>query len=200
MHCMIDIETLGTKAESVVLTIGALRFDPNSDVDPTDGLHLYLNVDEQTEAGRLVSEDTLQWWSEQAEEVRSDVFREDGRSTVKQALDSLYTFVKDAEAVWAQGPTFDMIILENLYASHGRSAPWRYSKVRDSRTLFAVLGDPRGSFPMAHNALVDCYHQAKGIQLCMAKLRAPANDSWAGQVDRQGGSFTQDEYAARIGL
>lgn len=187
MHCMIDIETLGTKADSVVLTIGALRFDPFSDDDPSDGLHLYLEVDEQTRNGRLVSEDTLQWWAEQEEEVRSDVFREDGRSTVKQALDSLHSFVKDADAVWAQGPTFDMVILENLYASYGRSAPWRYSRVRDSRTLFAVLGDPRGSFPMAHNALVDCYHQAKGIQMCLSKLR-------------QGEVYKDTEYAAQIGL
>lgn len=197
MHCMIDIETLGTKADSVVLTIGALRFDPNSQTDPTDGLHLYLNVDQQTALGRHVSEDTLQWWSEQDEEVRADVFREDGRYGVEDALDMLSAFVKDAEAVWAQGPTFDMIILENLYAQFGRSAPWRYSRVRDSRTLFAVLGDPRGQFPMAHNALVDCYHQAKGIQICLTKLN---HSSWQGEVDRQGGSFTQDEYAARIGL
>lgn len=200
MHCMIDIETLGTKANSVVLTIGALRFDPNSETDPTDGLHLYLDVDEQTAAGRSVSEDTLKWWSEQDEAVRLDVFRADGRSGVKQALDELAKFVADADAVWAQGPTFDMIILEDLYAAFGEKSPWRFHKVRDSRTLFSVLGDPRGQFPLAHNALVDCYHQAKGVQICMAQVRKAKEASWEGSVDRQGGSFTQDEYLARIGL
>lgn len=200
MHCMIDIETLGTKADSVILTIGALRFDPNSMEDPTDGLHLYLEVDEQTAAGRSVSDDTVAWWAEQVEEVREDVFREDGRINTLSALDQLSEFVGDSEGVWAQGPTFDMIILEHLYESQGRKAPWRFHKVRDSRTLFSVLGDPRGQFPMAHNALVDCYYQAKGVQICMAQVRRAKESSWSGDVDRQGGSFTQDEYLARIGL
>ena len=200
MHCMIDIETLSTKAESVVLTIGALRFDPNSNVDPTEGLHLYLDVDEQTAAGRSISEDTMAWWSEQAEEVREDVFREDGRTSILPALYQLSEFIGNADGVWAQGPTFDMIILENLYASFNLKAPWKYHRVRDSRTLFSVLGDPRGQFPMAHNALVDCYHQAKGVQICMSQVRRAKESSWEGSVDRQGGSFTQDEYLSRIGL
>lgn len=197
MHCMIDIETLGTKADSAVLTIGALKFDPFNLVDPTNGIHLYLEVDEQTNAGRSVSEDTLKWWGEQDDAVRADVFREEGRSTVKSALDELAEFVKDTDGVWAQGPTFDMVILENLYNGFGRKAPWRFNKVRDSRTIFAVFGDPRGKFDLAHNALVDCYHQAKGVQLCLAKLK---DSSWNGSVDRQGGSFTQEEYLANIGL
>lgn len=197
MHCMLDIETLGTKARSVVLTIGALKFDPNSLADPTEGLHLYLEIDDQTNRGRLISESTLEWWGEQDESVRSDVFREDGRIGVESALDQLAAFVKDADGVWAQGPTFDMVILEDLYETFGKKVPWRFSKVRDSRTIFAVLGDPRGKFELAHNALVDCYHQAKGVQQCLSKIRS---ESWNGHVDRQGGSFTQDEYLASIGL
>ena len=53
-HATIDIETLGTSPDTVVLTIGGIKFDPMAD----DGLHseFYYRVDadEQIEIGRSV--------------------------------------------------------------------------------------------------------------------------------------------------
>ena len=51
MHGMIDLETLGVKPNSAILTLGAIKFDPYTDVDPHDGLYLRINVDDQTELG-----------------------------------------------------------------------------------------------------------------------------------------------------
>ena len=44
--------------------------------------------------------------------------------------------------------------------------PWNYWQIRDSRTLFNMLPkDPRKDVQMdLHNALADCYFQAKSVQ------------------------------------
>ena len=57
-------------------------------------------------------------------------------------------------------------ILQNLYAQLGQPVPWNYWQIRDSRTLFNMLPkDPRKDVQMdLHNALADCYFQAKSVQ------------------------------------
>ena len=61
---------------------------------------------------------------------------------------------------------FDYAILQNLYAQLGQPVPWNYWQIRDSRTLFNMLPkDPRKDVQMdLHNALADCYFQAKSVQ------------------------------------
>ncbi len=64
-HAMIDIETLGTEPGSVVLSVGAVKFDPFNNIEPNNGKHWMLDVDAQTNVGRLVDESTLAWWGKQ---------------------------------------------------------------------------------------------------------------------------------------
>ena len=59
-----------------------------------------------------------------------------------------------------------MVILENLYRQMKQPIPWNFWQVRDSRTLFSMMPvDPRKAIQTdAHNALADCYYQAKCVQ------------------------------------
>jgi hypothetical protein len=61
-----------------------------------------------------------------------------------------------------------LIILEaiqNLYDQARTPVPFNYWQIRDSRTLFSVHGDPREKNRHgAHNALIDCYYQARAVQ------------------------------------
>ena len=67
---MIDIETLGVDPGCVVLTIGGIKFNPYSNAEPHDGLYIRCNVDEQTELGRTVDENTLAWWNKQDPKIK----------------------------------------------------------------------------------------------------------------------------------
>jgi hypothetical protein len=168
---MIDIETMGTKADCTVLTIGAVQFDPNVPGHMPSTLYLHLDIEEQHALNRSVDADTMTWWATQDAVVRADAFKLYGRVKIVDALAALGAFVLNADTVWSQGPTFDMIILENLYTQMKMPVPWRYSRVRDSRTLFAVLGDQRPvDRSSAHNALSDCIYQAQGVQNCIASI------------------------------
>ena len=81
-------------------------------------------------------------------------------------LAELNRFIVGVDQIWAQGAVFDIGILENLYQQLNTPVNWHYWQIRDSRTLFALLKqDPRpANFDQAHNALVDAYHQARGVQ------------------------------------
>ena len=61
-HGMIDLETLGVDPECVILTIGAIKFNPFNSIEPNNGLYLRCDVDEQTSLGRTVDDNTLAWW------------------------------------------------------------------------------------------------------------------------------------------
>ena len=171
---MLDIETLARSADSVVLTIGAVRFDRyGKQVDQT-GIHLYLSIDEQKSAGRAVDPETVAWWDKQNPDVRDDVMRSWNRMPVKAALEQLARYVEDANKIWSQGPLFDIKILENLYEQHGMKAPWRFYKIRDSRTLFDALGDTRSrDTANLHDALSDSIDQARAVQRAFRKLNSP---------------------------
>ena len=163
---MLDIETLGTRPQSVVLTIGAVKFDPWAvDVDTDNGLYSRIDVDEQIEMGRHIHQDVIDWWGKQAEDVREEALGDHDRTNLNDMLDQINRFVVGADNIWCQGPAFDIVILENLYRQLERPTPWQFWQIRDSRTLFGVHGDPRDKGAKgAHNALIDCFYQAQAVQ------------------------------------
>ena len=169
---MLDLETLGTRPEAVILTLGAVKFNPYRISDPGPGLYIRPDVDEQIARGREVRDDTLQWWMEQAEDVREEALG-DGNDRIK--LEEMYRqlnkFLVGADSIWCQGPAFDIVILENIYRQMGWPTPWQFWQIRDSRTLFGVHGDPREKNKAGlHNALEDCVSQAQGVQQIYTKL------------------------------
>lgn len=166
MDVMLDIETMGFRPECVVLTFGAIKFDPyNPGLEPHTGFYQRLNVDEQLALGRTVDDSTMEWWSQQAESVREEAFADEDRVSLVEFAKELNKYMVGVDNIWAQGPTFDFVIIENLFRMIDVPVNWQFWQIRDSRTLFQVAGDPRkADRAEAHNALADCYYQAKGVQ------------------------------------
>lgn len=171
MDLMLDLETLGTRPGCVVLTIGAVLFDPYSLKEPGPGIYMRVDADEQIAKGREVQEDTLKWWMDQAEDIREEALGETDRVSVEHMYRELNKICVGVNGIWAQGPVFDIAILENIYRQYGWPTPWQFWQIRDSRTLFAVHGDPRVKGREGHhNALADCVYQAQGVQQIYKRL------------------------------
>ena len=165
MDVMLDLETLSTRPDATILTFGACKFNPYTQHDIVDGIYFRVNVDEQTELGRHVDDNTIEWWSKQAEDVYSEAFNSEDRISLEQFSQELNRFVVGADNIWAQGPVFDIVILENLYRQLGLPTPWQFWQIRDSRTLLSTLGDPREKNKAGlHNALEDAVSQAQAVQ------------------------------------
>lgn len=166
VHGMIDLETLSTRPDATVLTLGAIKFDPYSNEEPHTGLYLRVNVDEQSELGRHIDDGTLEWWGKQDEKIRDEALGDEDRVPLNEMVKQLNKWCVGLDEIWCQGPLFDYAILQNLYAQMGQPVPWNYWQIRDSRTLFNMLPkDPRKDIQMSlHNALADCYFQSKSVQ------------------------------------
>lgn len=168
---MLDLETLGTRPDCVILTLGAVKFDPYSLREPGPGIYCRVDVDEQTALGREVQEDTLNWWLSQAEDIREEALGESDRVSLDTLYRDLNRFLVGVDNIWAQGPVFDIAILENLYRQMGWPTPWQFWQISDSRTLFKTHGDPRVKGKAGlHNALEDCVSQATAVQQIYKRL------------------------------
>lgn len=169
---MLDLETLSTRPESVILTLGAIKFDPyGDDIDMTKSIYYRVDVDEQLSMGRHVQEETVEWWAKQDVVVFEEAMGEDNRVALEDMTAGLNRFLVGVVNIWCQGPAFDIVILENLYRQLVKPTPWQFWQIRDSRTLFGVHGDPREKGrKAAHNAVMDCFYQAQGVQHIYSKL------------------------------
>jgi hypothetical protein len=163
-HVMVDLETYDTKPTSLVLSIGAVRFDPMNLSGPSEPFYVVLNHEQQIERGRTVSERTLDWWAKQSAEAQEVL--QAPRMDVSQGLEFFADFVnKEPDTcVWGNGADFDNVILASLYNSFGMQQPWKYSNSRCYRTLrgFALPYDyfEKEREGVHHNALDDAIYQA----------------------------------------
>ena len=165
IHAMIDLETLSTNPEAVILTVGGVKFDPHSFTEPSQGMYFRVDVDSQTAMGREVMQLTLDWWAEQPKEISEEALGDKDRISLAKMLKTINKWSVGVDVFWCQGPLFDYAILQNIYKQLGHPVPWQYWQIRDSRTLFSLVPrDPNEKRTGLHNALEDCYFQAKKVQ------------------------------------
>lgn len=172
VHAMIDIETLGTCIGSQIISVGAVKFDPNSKEEPYDDFYYRLDIDDQDRKGFIAESDTISWWEKQDPEVIQQTFDPVGVINPKEMFDELRKWYAGCDGVWAQGVTFDISLLEYMGRKYNTAAPWKFWEVRDSRTLTGLLQlDPRTKYKFAkHNALEDSRFQAKAVQDAINEL------------------------------
>ena len=173
-HIMIDLETLGTRADSVILSLGAVKFDLTSGKIDDKGFYASISVDSNLDLGRRIQEDTLLWWFKQDIAAQS-VFHED-KTTLAQALEDFSDWVgTDDYEVWSNGADFDIPMLAHAYAQIQMEAPWKFWASNCFRTYKKLPGAKAiaGTVPFSgvkHNALADAFHQAQVAQAIHAGI------------------------------
>lgn len=162
---MIDVETLSTRNNAVMLSIGVVVFD--TDIEATFSA-VASDVDDQAERGAHVQPSTALWWMRQSDLARQQ-FR-NGIPTVKILEQVAYLWTKlECSKVWSYGSTYDISIIENLYRLYSIQVPWSYKNVMCHRTLVSLFPHIQRDLPeVSHDALEDAVSQAK---TCMKILR-----------------------------
>jgi exodeoxyribonuclease VIII len=164
---MIDIEGLGTGPDTTILTIAAQSFDPLG--TGYHDRHYYARITLESQENRSIQQDTIDWWATQPAAAREEAFGEDHRIPLDQALDELAKFIWQSKLIWANGPTYDMNIIEHAYKSFGKPLPWQFYTVRDARTVYSLYPQlPRP--PTSHHALEDCKRQIDMLQQTLKHL------------------------------
>lgn len=167
MHTMVDIETLSTRQDALVLSIAAVRFEfnnvPANEPPMFDAEILLLpSIIEQIWRGRHVDMETVKWWNDLPPEASAH-WRTGGQKPINYCMDTLNDFAAGSKAVWAHGTDFDIGILRSLYGMSEYKEPWKYNATRDARTVYRVMPKLR-SMPadltfVKHEPLDDCRHQ-----------------------------------------
>lgn len=162
-HLMLDMETIAVSPRSVVLSLGAVHFNPFGDsID--DELYFRISIDDQDALGREIDPGTLDWWSKQDPAIMEEAFNPDDRISLVSAMDQFHRFAWGCDAFWSHGATFDLVIIEDLCRQLNCALPWNFWQLRDTRTLFDLGFDPNMSKESKHNALQDAIRQAIGVQ------------------------------------
>jgi len=193
---MVDLETLSTETDAVVLSIGAVRFrlDTRDDVetikDPDRSFYARLDTASQEDEGRDIDPDTIEWWESQSAEARQ-VFEEEPEDPVR-ALKRFVKFCTGATAIWGNGNMFDNAIVRSLCDTYNVEYPldvddqYGFTKDLDMRTLKKLWNKiknvgsnkraPKIDLGTAHNALDDARMQVLQCQIMFDELRGSKYD------------------------
>jgi exodeoxyribonuclease VIII len=166
---MLDMETLAVSPNAVVLSLGAVHFDPYG-TGYSDSIYFRIDIDDQDALNREVDPKTLEWWSRQDPFIMEEAFSPADRIPLAEAIDRFHKFAWGCGAFWSHGATFDLVILENIYRQLNKPLPWNYWQLRDTRTLFDLGHDPEMHQGSKHDALQDAIRQAVGVQNIYQKL------------------------------
>jgi len=174
---MLDIETLGNKTNSVILSIGACYFEPKTG-EIGDTLSVHVNAASCVDAGLDMDASTVLWWLDQGKDAQQKILDGQERGMILGgALLKLCEFIDDNAQVWGNGATFDNAILKNAYEKTNTIVPWKFWNDRDVRTIvelgYQIGFNPKKDMPfegVRHDALDDAIHQAKYVSAIWQKL------------------------------
>lgn len=174
-YVFFDIETLSTRKNALVLSFGATIVDPTKYMTfeqiVSKGVSIKFDAAQQTELGRHIDKETLEWWSEQGNAAqRILVPNKDLDIKVEDFYEELKPLGYVQDAYWyCKGPHFDAAIMESLFEQVGMKAPWGYNAIRDVRTWFECVAGKAKPFKwpdhkpasfVEHDALHDASYDA----------------------------------------
>ena len=159
---MVDIETLGTGDDAVILEVGVACFDREGRrMGPEWG----VVVDYLDQPERKVEPDTLAWWlePERMGRLAEMLHGSETRPQLWHALVEMSVFLKEHLAeggeVWAKGD-FDLRILGNALDMYELVKPWKYHQARELRTVLKITG-VKDEKATAHRAVEDARRQVE---------------------------------------
>lgn len=180
-HLMIDLETLSTRPNAAVLSIGVVLFD-------AEGVHwtkeYTLDVESQIRRGRNIEFDTLTWWVGQGVDAQK-VFRECAQYgvDVRDALTEIAAEIKNHVpvrkqlCVWSNALSFDVVILRGMYEQFAPDSwrVWDYPYERCYRTIVNTFDPEKKLAPpkagVSHKALDDALWQAEYLTILNEKSK-----------------------------
>lgn len=174
-HVMLDLETLGTSNNAVILSIGACRFNPYDETPVTenDTIELFIDPESCTKAGMVIDPSTVLWWMHPERREAREYLLSPAlvRIPLKEALERFSAWMEYPLQVWGNGATFDNVILESAYRAVGMKPPWPFYKSRCYRTMAAMaLKVPLWREGTHHSAKWDAVTQANHLKKIVTSL------------------------------
>ena len=176
---MVDIETLGTRPGSIILSIGAVAFAPEHGL--RGAFHQIVNTDSCRVHGLTEDPATVKWWDDQSPEAqRTKIEAECAPNRLPSTLAAFGEFCREYAApgvlrLWGNGSDFDNVLIAAAYEACHAPPPWKFYNSRCYRTLKnlapAIRLERTGTH---HNALDDARSQAEHACRILSSLKSTA--------------------------
>jgi exodeoxyribonuclease VIII len=172
---MVDLETLSTSSNALILSIGAAKFDPLG-AEVTDTFHTAIDLDQlpANAYGFDISPSTVKWWLAEDKTAARAALAEASKTDLHSALYGFADwFGPESLPVWGNGATFDNVILRNAFTKlmGAESAPWKFWHDRCYRTIKNLApGLDYEHTGVAHSAVGDAISQALHLQKVIKHL------------------------------
>lgn len=174
---MLDLETLGNKSNSALLSIGAVEFNIETG-EIGRKFYKVINLQSCLDIGLKINASTFYWWLQQNQGAR-DAVCVDKKFDIQTALHMFSGWMKDCikdVQIWGNGARFDIGILEDAYVACGiQEMPWSFRSERDVRTLVSFAPEIKTAHPFKgteHNPIDDCIHQIEYCVLTWDKINS----------------------------
>lgn len=176
-HFMIDLETMGIRPTSAIVSIGITHFDQEKILGE---FYTPVSLTSCLEHGLTQDQSTIDWWAKQSVEARAAWQTEDA-PTLTDGLTLMYKWMaskgssKNA-APWGNAASFDLVLLNNAFKAIEADPPWIFYNEMCYRTLknmFKVGAMTRRG--THHNALDDAVFQTQHLHRILAvhKIQLP---------------------------
>lgn len=170
-HWVLDLETLAINPRAAIIEIGLVNVGM-----PECRYHKLINPKYyQHEPGFVIDDSTIEFHRGLGIENAYDAACKEGIVNYTQMLDvikDLICILPWESVIWCQGTDFDIPIITNLFRFYGNDLPWKYSNVRDARTLIKLMHPGYKSNPGAngHRAIEDCLWTRNALLECKVNL------------------------------
>lgn len=188
-HVMVDLETLSSREDAAIVSIGAVRFDLENFRVADAGTNFpfsslsaerqprWTNFYEVVDISGLdeqfrVDGDTIKWWMGQSDEARA-VFSGGQHKSMRHVLENLQYFIEDIPYtyMWGNGSTFDNMILRHAYRVCELVYPVDHKHDLCYRTIKTLFPHEHTRTGTHHNALDDARYQAEKLCEIMRQFK-----------------------------
>ena len=183
MDVMLDLETLSTRPNAVILILAAIKFKRSENyneqiidknLEKLDTFYRRIKISSCTEVGLIQSQETIDWWAKQNDDVKNEAINNKDRVLLQDALKDFSVWFKEGTngCIWGNGSDFDITILGEAYNRCNIEIPWKFWLVRDLRTILDIGKIRINSIQQTklHHALYDCYRQIVAITKALRNL------------------------------
>lgn len=170
---MIDLETMGTRPTSAIVSVGVTYFDEFS---IHDKFYTAITLTSCLEAGLTTDQSTVDWWSKQSAEAKQ-AWQNDQAVPLATGLKAMQSWMlihasNNGKLIcpWGNGADFDLVLLKSAFNALEAEPPWMYYNhhcYRTVKNLMPVVDFARKG--THHHALDDAVTQTEHLQRILAK-------------------------------
>lgn len=177
LNVMIDIETMSTKSNAAITSIGAVTMDFEKGELGKSVFYVPVDLRTSVEKNGHLCADTVLWWLTQSKEAIEGMINDVTPLDVALHELSLWlnSHVADGYRIWSNGANFDGVILREAYSNCGMESPWNFRSEMCYRTM-RIMNKHIEAVQLngvSHNALDDAKYQA----MHLIRIMEAANDA-----------------------